>query len=128
MKQLGLFFLLVITAGSCKPDGIFSRSGELCFNLSGNELRIENNSSETMHFDVIDQDLAARSSRTPFDCENFNILKPGKSVTFRVDSLVEKSGTPVICTWWQCNGNKLSYSGNSLLKTTLQNQICAKPR
>lgn len=127
MKKLAFLILLGLSINACKTDGPGARSGELCFLVIGDKLVVSNDSKRVMNYDIIDADLAARSNRIPFDCKNFLVINPGESKTFKVDSLAEKPGNPLILTWWQCDGNEVKKKGNSQIGTAATSQVCTKP-
>lgn len=118
--------VIISSLSSCTKDIFESRSGELCFTVKADKLMVSNETSKEMHFDAIDSSILPFVSRIPFDCSHFQVLKPGESVNFQLDSLLKNGRNPLSITWWQCKDDKVVNSHQTNLVTSKESQICTK--
>lgn len=126
MKKLLLFPLLLLLLNGCKKENLTAREGELCFAIKGADLVVTNQTAKTVHFNIIDTSILTYISRMPMDCTHFNILEPGGSKTFKMDELLKNGRKPLSLSWWQCEDDKITDSGNKELPSSKDTIFCTK--
>lgn len=126
MKKILYSFLLILLFDACKKESLEAIEGELCFAIQGENIVVTNSTGTIVHVDMIDQSILPFVSRIPFDCTHFIILGPGDSRTFKMDELLKNGRKPLILTWWQCDGDKITDSGNKELPSSKDTIFCTK--